>query len=195
MEHGLWRWAAARAGHSAVPVLWLFTDARRLADPLAAVAALPRGAAGVVYRPEGLAAAERLRLGRALAALCRARRLTLVVAGDGRLAARLGAGTHWREGSRPDLATRRGGFRTASAHGVAGLVRARRAGLALVFLSPVFATESHPGAPALGAVRFAALAGRAGLAVAALGGIRAANVRRLGRRADAVGAIGALRRA
>ncbi|MDE2515122.1 MAG: thiamine phosphate synthase [Rhodospirillales bacterium] len=164
-----------------------------MADPLAAVAALPRGAAGVIYRPEGLGAAEQLRLGRALAALCRTRRLALAVAGDGRLAARLGAGTHWREGRRPDLATRRTGLRTGSAHGVPGLVRARRAGLALVFLSPVFATDSHPGAPTLGAVRFAALAGRAGLAVAALGGVGAANVRRLGRRAAAVGAIGALR--
>lgn len=169
-------------------MLWLFTDARRLADSLAAAARLPRGLAGVVLRDDAVAG--RAALGRRLARICRARRLVLVVAGDWRLAAALGAGVHLRGGR-----GRRPGRRlcTSSAHGVAELVAARRAGAALVFLSPAFATASHPGAAGLGAVRWAGLARRAGMAVAALGGMDGLSVRRLGRGSCAgAGAIGAL---
>ncbi len=87
--------AVKAARRSSVP-LWLFTDARRLPDPLAAAARLPRGLAGVVLRHDGEPG--RAALGRALARLCRRRRLALVVAGDVRLAAALGAGVHLRNG-------------------------------------------------------------------------------------------------
>ncbi|MBW4093106.1 MAG: thiamine phosphate synthase [Proteobacteria bacterium] len=177
-----------------LPALWLFTDARRLPDPRGAVARLPRGAAGVVLRHDGAAgpgAAARAALGRDLAALCRARRLILVVAGDTVLAGTLGAGVHLRGGRWPDVRRRRRGVVTSSAHGGADLRRARRAGADLVFLSPVFPTASHPGAPALGPLRWAALA--RGGAAGALGGVTGATVRRLPRHAcRAVGAIGAL---
>ncbi len=170
-------------------MLWLFTDAVRLADPCGAVARLPRGLCGVVLRHDG--AADRAALGRRLAGLCRARRNMLVVAGDWRLAAALRAGVHLRGGRR--LPMLRHIISTGSAHGLAELVAARRAGAALVFLSPAFATLSHPGAPGLGPMRWSGQAGRAGVAAAALGGVTGANVRRLGRRrCVAVGAIGAL---
>ena len=212
MDAGLLRWGRAagarqlRAGPAwprSVPVLWLFTDRRRLPDPLGAAARLPRGLAGVVFRDDD--DPERAALGQALARLCRARRLALVVAGDARLAAALGAGLHLRGGRRPGLGgcgparpnrPRHGdGARlvTSSAHTPADLRRARRAGADLVFLSPAFPTATHPGAPALGAVRWAALAGRARLPVAALGGIAGSAPRRLPRRiCRAIGAIGAL---
>ena len=171
-------------------MLWLFTDAARLPDPLPAIARLPRGLCGVVFRHDGAPA--RLALGLAIARLCRERRLWLVVAGDARLAARLHAGWHMRGGRM--LAPRRHPDRaTASAHNAADLRRARRAGAALAFLSPVFATASHSGAAGLGVARWAALAQRGGLAVAALGGIDGRSARRLPRRVCAgVGAIGAL---
>ena len=60
-----------------LPRLWLFTDDRRLPDPRGAVASLPRGRAGVVLRHDNDPA--RAALGRDLARICRARRLTLVV--------------------------------------------------------------------------------------------------------------------
>jgi len=172
-------------------VLWLFTDAVRLPDPRGAVARLPRGLCGVVLRHDGVPG--RAALGRALARLCRARRAMLVVAGDWRLAAALGAGVHLRAGRRPAGMARGCAGVTSSAHGVAELVAARRAGARLAFLSPAFSTASHPGGVALGPLRWAAAAGRAGVAVAALGGIEGGTVRRLPRAACAgVGAIGAL---
>lgn len=175
-------------GQAGLPVLWLFTDAARLPDPRAAVARLPRGLCGVVLRHD--AAPDRAALGRDLARICRQRRNRLVVAGDWRLAARLHAGLHLRRGFRT------GGLGgrpvTSSAHTIIECRRAARAGAKLVFLSPAFATASHIGAPGLG-MRWGGMAQRAGLAVAALGGIDGRSVRRLPPLlVVAAGAIGAL---
>ena len=103
MDAELLAWARAAAsrgrGRRAPPPLWLFTDQKRLPDPCAAVARLPKGLCGVVLRHD--ADPERTTLGRRLAAICRQRRLVLVVAGDWRLAASLRAGLHLRGGNWP----------------------------------------------------------------------------------------------
>jgi len=200
MDAKLLAWARAEASRRnrppCLPPLWLLTDARRVADPRPVVARLPKGLAGVVLRHDqepGRAA-----LGRDLARLCRARRLRLVVAGDPRLAAALGAGVHLRGGrwpaGAPLLVRRRvGALLTSSAHGVAELRRAARAGADLAFLSPAFATRSHPDATALGSLRWGRFSRGVTLPVAALGGISGASVRRLPRGlCRAVGAIEAL---
>jgi thiamine-phosphate pyrophosphorylase len=110
-----------------------------------------------------------------------------------RLAAALGAGIHLRGGRWPGGARLGCRLITSSAHGPADLRRARRAGAALAFLSPVFATASHPGAACLGIVRWSYTAHRSGLQVAALGGVNGRNVRRLPvGLCRAVGAIEAL---
>ncbi len=168
-------------------MLWLFTDAARLPNPLAAAAALPRGLAGVVLRQQDAA------LGTALARLCRARRLLLTVAGDSRLAARLHAGTHLRNGRWPGLPQRHPPFLTASAHDPASLRRALRTGAQAIFLSPAFATASHPTATPLGPARWSRLAAAAPPGrVLALGGITGGNVKRLGRKLAGAGGIAAL---
>ncbi|HEU4968402.1 thiamine phosphate synthase [Sphingomonas sp.] len=56
---------------------------------------------------------------------------------------------------------------------------AERAGAALLFLSPVFPTRSHPDARALGPHHFARLAGPARTPVIALGGMTSTRFRRL----------------
>jgi thiamine-phosphate pyrophosphorylase len=194
MDGKLVAWGRAvksRRGNRGLPPLWLFTDSVRLPNPLPAAARLPPGLAGVVFRHDGNP--DRAALGRKLARICRARRIALVVAGDARLAAALGAGMHLRGGRWPGAVRLRRGLVTSSAHGAVEVRRAARAGADLVFLSPIFATASHPGAAALGTVRWSLLARRAGLAVAALGGIDGRSVRRLPRRlCIGAGAIGAL---
>lgn len=172
------------------------TDRHRLPDPLGAARALPRGSA-VILRD----APDRLALGRALKALCARRGLLLLVAGDPALARALKAdGVHWPEARLPRRVGAPWALVTASAHGRAGLVRARAAGVDAVLVSPVLPTDSHPGAKALGLVRFRALARAADPPVLALGGIDAKTARRLfarglGRGAPAgVAAIGALAR-
>jgi thiamine-phosphate pyrophosphorylase len=159
---------------------------------------LPRRAAGVVAR--GPAPPE-VRQG--LARIARQRGLTLLIGADGRAALALRAGLHLpdREGGvaglLPFLAARRGGPRwavlTLAVHGRRGIARARRLRPALVFLSPAFPTASHPGAPALGPLRWAALARRLPCPAVALGGVAPATAGRLPvRLAAGLAAIGAL---
>ena len=161
-----------------------------------ALRAVPRGG-GVIFRHDRHP--RRRALGACVRAMARQRALAFVVAGDARDAARMrGQGLHRREsGMRPGwprlrggvaMGAPRGGWRTASAHGVAGVVAARRARADLVFIGPLFATSSHPGALALGRVRLGLLLRQArtaarGPAVAALGGLtpgRFRGLRRLG---------------
>ena len=161
-----------------LPRLWLFTDQSRVPDPRHAVAGLPVGAAGVIFRHDG--APDRAALGRDLARICRARRLVLVVAGDARLAAALRAGLHLRAGRRPSVGIHRG-LMTSSAHSARDLRTAANAGAVLAFLSPVFATSSHPGASGLGPLRWTAIArgmSATGLRIGALGGISGQTIRR-----------------
>ena len=193
MDQRLMGWARAvkrrtRARH---PVLWLFTDLSRGVDPLAAAARLPKGLCGVVFRHD--AAPNRAAIGQTLAKICRARRLSLVVAGDIPLAIALGAGVHLRAGIWPGpqaAALRRRRIATSSAHTGADIRRARRAGAQVIFLSPVFPTASHPGARSLGPVRWSALARIS--PVFALGGITGRTAPALPPACMGAGAIGAL---
>lgn len=172
-----------------LPPLILMTDARRLPDPLAAAARLPAGAA-VVLRDYDKP--DRADLATALAKLCRARRLRLLVAADAALAARVGAdGLHLPEAlvARARRRWPRSWLVTAAAHSPAALWRVWRHGADAALLSPVFATASHPGAPAIGAERFSAWTRGAPLPVYALGGINAATSRRL-QESGAVGLAG-----
>jgi thiamine-phosphate pyrophosphorylase len=179
--------AAAR-----LPALLLLTDAERLADPVPVLARLPRGA-GVVLRDyaPGTSVAARTASALRVRRACRGRGLRLIVAGDARLAARIGAdGLHlpeWMLKRSDSLARRaaRAGIRrpgfivTAACHSLRALRAAARLGADAAVLAPVFATPSHPESPALGAVRFARLVRAAGIPVYALGGIGTRTVRRL----------------
>ena len=185
----------ARPALGGLPRLWLFSDPLRLPDPRLAMAALPRGA-GVVAR--GLAPG----LLAPVALLARRRGLRLLIAGDGRAALALGVGLHLPDrresaGLLPFLIARRAGpgnlILSMAAHGgQPGAARARRLGVECLFLSPLFPTQSHPGAPALGVLRWSALARGLPAPCMALGGITPARLGAVPRRAAGVAAIGGL---
>jgi thiamine-phosphate pyrophosphorylase len=98
---------------------------------------------------------------------------------------------HLRGGRRAGvLALPRRALVTASAHNQTQLRRAEKAGAHIVFLSPVFPTASHPGAPVLSGLGFRNLARRAGRTTPfALGGINGNTIRRLGKFCAGAGAI------
>ena len=159
--------------------LILMTDAARLPDPEAAIAALPADSI-VIFRdydhPDRAALAERL------LQVSRSAGCWFLVAGDVRLARRLGAdGVHLPEYRLSRTPAGLSGFRlvTAACHSTAALRRAHRAGAHLAMVSPVFPTESHPGARTLGIHGLARLKARSQLPVAALGGITIKNARQL----------------
>ena len=151
-----------------LPGVWLMTD-ERMGDALwPALRALPPGA-GVVFRHYGTPTAKRRALFLRVRRRCRARQL-LVVSAGGALAG--AEGVHRGRG---------GGLLTWPAHDRREAIRAKRAGAALVFVSPVRTTRSHPGAPALGPMRAARVAQGLGLTVISLGGMDARAWRRIAR--------------
>ena len=163
-----------------LPALILMTDRHRLDDPAAAIARLPAGSA-VILRHYGIP--NREALARRLLSLCRRRRIRLLIAGDGALAARIGAdGVHFPEAMArrgPGRWRRPGWLITVAAHSFRAIRQAKALGADAALLSPVFSTPSHPGGRVLGALRFAALCRRAPLADYALGGVTAHTARRL----------------
>jgi thiamine-phosphate pyrophosphorylase len=163
-----------------LPRLWLMTDDTR-GDAEAAIGRLPPGSA-VIFRH--YAARNRDVLGAHLHEIARAHAVLFLVAGDPRLAARLNAdGFHAPEAlaSRIPLARRLlpRGLVTMAAHGADALATARQMKPDALIVSPVFPTSSHPGAPTLGPVRFAALVQQAPVPVIALGGMTAKTIGRL----------------
>lgn len=142
---------------SSLPRRWLMTD-ERLGDALwQAIDALPRGG-GIVFRHYATdQKARRALLGRVRKA-ARRKGLLLVVAGP----------TIGREELRHGRVR---GALTAPVHSRREAIAATRAGVALLFVSPVHATRSHPGAAALGHTRFGLMIRGLKLPVIALGGM------------------------
>ena len=172
------------------------TDERRGGDPLALAARLPRGAT-LIFRHYDTP--DRSVLAINLAVICRKNRLKLRVAGDLSLAIHARAGLHLPDGMaksvspRIRLWQRRGGTLTVAAHDRSGLRRAAELGAEAALLSPLFPTNSHPGAKPLGLQAFRRLARGAKLPVIALGGIDRTSVLQLKNAPiTGVAAVGAL---
>jgi thiamine-phosphate pyrophosphorylase len=154
-----------------LPRLWLMTDERMGEALWTALARLPRGS-GVIFRH--YAAPDRRALFERARRIARRHRLVLVLGGSVRQAIAWRAdGAHGRsphrDGARPLL-------RTAPIHSAAEMHRSRAS---LLFVSPVFATRSHPGQPVLRRLGFSRIARHALQPVVALGGMDAARFRRM----------------
>lgn len=145
-----------------LPKIWLMTDPRLDDGLLAAIRKLPFGS-GVVFRHYQLATGERLMLFQKIHRICRQRGHILMLAGQDDWNA---DGVYGQARLRPTQ------LLTMPVHSVREIRNAQKLGADLMFLSPVFATRSHPGARALGVMQFAKLARLAGPAkVIALGGM------------------------
>lgn len=188
-----------QSGGSAAPFSLAFlTDRKRIARPEPIMRALPKGAA-VIYRdyddPKRVAVASRY------AAICRAQGVLFLVAGDAALARRVRAdGVHLPAGMLRESAVgrikngrlRRPAILTAACHDADELRLAVGIGADAAFLSPAFATASHPHTECLAAEAFRALAAGAALPVLALGGINERNAGALaGKNVAGLAAIGA----
>jgi thiamine-phosphate pyrophosphorylase len=156
----------------------MMTDERQGGGLFAALGRLPQGA-GVVFRHYSLPEPERRRLFVEVKAFARRSGLLVMLGGEPGLAFAWGAdGSHGLCGgpsSGPGL------LRSAAVHNLHELSAAEGAGADFVFVSPVFPTRSHPGAPVLGVEGFSAIAGHARVPVVALGGMDAAKAQSLDR--------------
>lgn len=133
-----------------LPRRWLMTDERMGERLWESLARLPRGS-GVVFRHYSLPGRERAAL------LMRVER----VAARRGLVVLVGGAEHGRHR----------GATTAPVHSRREAVAAVRGGAAALFVSPVHATRSHPGARQLGRVRLGLMIRDLGVPVIALGGM------------------------
>jgi thiamine-phosphate pyrophosphorylase len=156
-----------------LPTVWLMTD-ERMPDMFAALARLPRRS-GIVFRHHSLAEAARRTLFKAVRAVARRHDHVIVLADTPAKARAWGAdGAHHRSSLRSC------GVRTVPVHSRRERVIADRSGADLLFVSPVFATRSHPDAKPLGRVGLARLIRGARAPAIALGGMSVRRWRRLG---------------
>jgi thiamine-phosphate pyrophosphorylase len=123
---------------------------------------------GIVFRHYSLAPVERRRLAEQVVQICRNRRLKLAVAGDSDLARDLSADLiHNPAKDSADLPV------SIAVHSLEQAEQAKRNGASIVFVSPVFASRSHPDREPLGSELGERIA-EAGMAPAiALGGMNA----------------------
>lgn len=136
-----------------LPRAWLLTDPRL--ESSAVVPRLPKGV-GVIVRDYDHP--NRLDHCRKLIAACKARGHAVLIAGDPGLARTHRAdGVHCPERMvRPYRRPFRTFYVTAAAHSIPALIRAQRCGVDAIFLSPLFATRSHPHQAPLGRLKAAA---------------------------------------
>jgi thiamine monophosphate synthase len=176
MSTALSRAKLARAARSLnAGALILLTDDARLPDAREAARRLPPASLVIVRARDAKQRAER---SRALLPIIRKRGLILLIADDAVLARKLGAhGVHL-----PEIRARQAAHLkaqnprwlvTASAHSLRGALLVSHADA--IFLSPVFATQSHRNMPALTPPRARGIARQVKTPLFALGGITAQN--------------------
>jgi thiamine-phosphate pyrophosphorylase len=162
---------------SAVGRQWLVSDRRNDAALKRVLTRLPRGS-GLVFRHYHLGAGARRARWRELQAEAARYGHDAILSGSAREARRWGADGAY--GPPALLARGPALLRLVTVHSLRELAAAHRARADAVLLSPVFATQSHPGAKTLGPLRFRAIASHALVPVIALGGMNAKTARRLG---------------
>lgn len=160
-----------------LPKIWLMTDPRFGDGLLSAIRQLPFGS-GVIFRHYALDDAQRLKLFRQVAHLCRQRGHVLLLAGSERTALRWRAdGFHRRVNNRSKM------LQSVSVHNRAELAEAKRIKSAMILVSPIFTTNSHPGQRPLGLSEMNRMAAQAnGAKVIALGGVTRQKAKLLNQR-------------
>jgi thiamine-phosphate pyrophosphorylase len=175
-----------RKSHRALPTLWLFTD-ERVSDAvlIEAVARLPRGS-GIIFRHTSLSSPKRKALFDRVRLSARRNGNVLMLAGTSRQAQAWRAdGWHAKASTRtrlPCLAAKPM-LCTRAAHTRRETLAAQKSGADAMFVSPIFATRSHPGAQWLGCVKLGLMLNGVRVPIMALGGItrhRARSLRKLG---------------
>lgn len=159
-----------------LPLLWLLSDARNDGALEGALAALPPGS-GFVFRHYHLDPPARAARFRELTIAATAAGHMTVLAGDAGLAREWRAAGIYGDADR--MGHGAGLLKLATAHDGDELAAAGRAGADGVFLSPVFATRSHPGARPLGIHGFHVLTQQSPVPVIALGGMTKDRAREL----------------
>jgi thiamine monophosphate synthase len=159
-----------------LPRAWLMTDERMGERLWEAIDRLPVKHAGIVFRHYRAPSNVRAALAGRIADICHRRSLALAIALDADLAGSLGADLVHNPIELPtDLPFSR------SVHSIEETITANADGAALVFVSPVYPTSSHPSGKALYRPLASRIAKAAFAPAIALGGMNALKFARLER--------------
>lgn len=169
-----------RPGH-AIPAWFVMSDEERLADPAPLLPYLPPASAIIVRRRDPLEAQD---MARALTRAAAGSGITILLSASSPVDRLEAHGLHIPEAAlgrwkRTEINRLQPQLVTTSAHGPLAAMRAAMFGADAVLVSPVFSTKSHEARQALGLMRFASIAEAAPLPVIALGGVGAAQIRRV----------------
>jgi len=153
-----------------LPKIWLMTDKRNDTALESAIEGLPPGS-GIVFRHYHLDTDDRARRFATVRVLAKRRHHCLLLAGSPALARQWGAdGVHGRQCKRSET---QGLLQSAPVHNAIEIAQAKANGADLFFLSPAFATRSHPGSPSLSTLQLSRLKNLCGGPVILLGGMTA----------------------
>ena len=148
----------------------------RMGDRLwTAIDRMPIKHSGIVFRHYSLAKGTRAILAGRIADICHRRSMALAVSGDEELAVTVGADLVHNP---PETQPLRLPF-SRSVHSIAEAEAARAAGAAIIFVSPMLPTRSHPDAKPLGRSLARRIVQVAGVPAIALGGMDALKFARL----------------
>lgn len=161
----------------ALPDLWLLSDERNDDRLEWALATLPKGN-GFVFRHYHLKAEARRKRYDQLRDLAKAGNHLVILSDEAETALEWGADGIYRDPRK--LGRADGLLRLATAHGKREIFLANRAKADGVFLSPAFATRSHPESYGLGPDIFREMAQHAKMPVIALGGMNHERAKELG---------------
>ncbi len=150
-----------------------FTDDQRGMDPLIVADRLPSNT-GIIFRHYN--SKNRREMASYLSKICKRRQIMLYIAQDPSLAKAVKAGglhlPEYQISRLPLIRHRYPGLKISTAcHSARSLTLASSLGADIAFLSPLFATDSHPGKIGLGIIRAALAKQNVSLPVYALGGI------------------------
>ena len=163
--------------NSTLPLIWLISDERNDETLETSLASLPRQS-GFIYRHYHLPGPARWERFCKLRHAARGFGHTVILSDSAITAKEWGADGIY--GSPRSLWPRRDGLlHLATAHDMQELGLANRLGADAVLVSPVFATNSHPGSETLGPARFRLLARHSLAPVIALGGMTTGRARSL----------------
>jgi thiamine-phosphate pyrophosphorylase len=158
------------------PRAWLMTDERMGEQLWTAIDRLPIKHGGIVFRHYQTPPDVRASLAKRIADICHRRSLALAIAADVDLARSLGADLVHNPTEPPfDLSFSR------AVHSLEEAEAAKVEGAALIFVSPVYPTSSHPARAPLYRSRALRIAKRAEVPAIALGGMNTLKFARLER--------------
>lgn len=157
--------------------IWLMTDRRNDAVLEESVKGLPRGS-GIIFRHYHLDSDARRNRFLSIKALAKRGDHLLLLAGSPKLARQWGAdGVHGRQWKRHQTI---GLLHSAPVHDPKEIKAANHNGADLLFLSPAFATRSHPGQMPLSQLQLKRLIALSGKPVILLGGMNSHRFRQRG---------------